>query len=226
MFGIYIPANSKFFIHLQGLLYSMRGNLIEDHIVKILDNGLSNNQINFIKNNFPFIKIEIKPKKTYAPKDRSAYKFKIDAIQMMIEDNYEFAMNMDCKNHLKINLAQIMDEVKEKKVLCNISGLHYEHQLTHDISLKTMGVYENEEIKNTYQIQAGNIVYHIPQALDIMKEIVKFGNDQFALYPPGSDLSNHRQDQSICSVVLKKFNIKPTETYYASIHNTVVENIN
>jgi len=222
MFGIYIPVNNAFFIHLQGLLYSMKGNLIRDHIVKILDNGLTSNQINFIKKNFSsFINIEIVPKKTYTPKERAGYKFKIDAIQMMIDDNYEFAMNMDCKNHLKVNLAKIMDEVKEKKVLCNVSCGFYEHQLTHEKALITMGVNNNDEIKNTLQIQAGNIAYHIPQALDIMKEIVKYGNDEFALFPPGSDLSNHRQDQSVCSVVLKKNGIIPTGTYYASIHNTI-----
>ena len=116
MFGIYIPANSAFFIHLQGLLYSMKGLLIQDHIVKIVDNGLTENQKNFIKKNFgSFINIEITPKKTYTTSERNAYKFKIDVIQMMVDDNYEYAMNMDCKNHLKINLAKIMDEVKKKK---------------------------------------------------------------------------------------------------------------
>ena len=227
MFGIYIPANSAFFIHLQGLLYSMKGLLIQDHIVKIVDNGLTENQKNFIKKNYSsFINIEITPKKTYTTSERNAYKFKIDVIQMMVDDNYEYAMNMDCKNHLKINLAKIMDEVKKKKILCNISGEIYEHKFTHPKAFITMNVNDNDEIKNSWQIQAGNIVYHLPQALDIMKEIIKYGNDPFALYPPGSDLSNHRQDQSVCSVILKKNNIEPSGLFYATVHNTIVKDIN
>ena len=65
-----------------------------------------------------------------------------------------------------------------------------------------MNVNDNDKIKNSWQIQAGNIVYHLPQALDIMKEIIKYGNDPFALYPPGSDLSNHRQDQSVLTMIM------------------------
>lgn len=221
MFGIYIPATSGFFIHLQGLLYSFKYLLNEDYIIKIVDNGLTKKQIDWCKKNFNYLNLEILPLRNYTAKQKQAYKFKIDVIDLMIKDNYEFAMNMDCKNHLKMDLKKIKEEVKKTKILVNISGQNTEKSLTHEKSLQTMGIFEDNEIRNSYQYQAGNIVYHLPQALDIMKEIVKYGNDEMALCPPGSDLSNHRQDQSVCSVILKKNNIEPSYLNYASVHNTI-----
>ena len=225
MFGIYLPVDQGYFIHFQGLLYSFKTLLDTDYKIHIIDLGLNERNKSILKNNFKFLNFEIN-KIPWTSESKTNYKFKIDIIELMLNSQYDYTMMLDAKNHLKAKLTDLISYLSVSPVLINYVE-YIEKDWTHDTSLKTMGVFNNEDIINTPQYQSNNPVFNLATAKDIMKEIVKYGNMKEALAPQGSRKSfkgesRHRQDQSIISCILKKHNVKPCEIDYSTYHNTIL----
>lgn len=225
MFGIYLPVDEGYFIHFQGLLYSLKDLLDVDYKIHIIDIGLSAKNINILHKHFRFLDYEIN-KIPWTRETKLSYKFKIDIIELMTCSNYDYTIMLDAKNHLKKKLSQIISYLDESPILIQDIYPYYERDWTHDIALKCMGVNENRDILNSYQYQSNNPVFDIGRAKDIMLDIVKYGNMNDALSPCGSRKSfdgdsRHRQDQSVLSCILKKHNIKPNKNLYSNYHNTI-----
>ena len=223
MFGIYIPVCNLYFIHLQGLLYSFKDLLDVDNTIYLIDLGLDLNQIVCLKNNFHWLNYKII---TVDQKYKINYKFKIKCIELMLKNNNKYSILLDAKNHLKWKLSKIISYLEYNPILIQDISPYPEYLWTHDICLKNMGVWDNEEIKNSNQFQSNNPVFYIEKVRDIMQDILKYGYDDNCIAPPGSRKSfegesRHRQDQSIISITLKKHGIKPTHLNYSTFHNTI-----
>tara|TARA_Y100000114_G_C11688626_1_gene292426 strand:+ start:45 stop:731 length:687 start_codon:yes stop_codon:yes gene_type:complete len=226
MFGIYCPVDDGYFLHFQGLLYSFSGYLDVPHEIIVYDMGLSDKYINIINTQFSYLKCKIVKTNT-SRNDKLTYKFKINIIEMMKKDNYEFAIMLDAKDHLKTYLSVIQEEAKKSKVLIQYAGGCVEEDWTHNTCLEHMGVANNEKIKKSFQFQSNNVVFHIPQAIDIMNTIILYGNNMNCLCPAGSEksfegTSRHRQDQSVISISCKLHNIEHSSLFYSTYHNTIV----
>ena len=220
--GIFIPVDSGYFRHIQGLLYSFKDLLDMPYKVHIIDMGLGENYKNVIKSNFGFIdftfdKIEIGKKINY--------EFKIRTLEYARQFNYDIIMMMDAKNHLKKPLSEI--EKNLDKVLIHDISPYLEKDWTHDTALKAMGVFDNKEILDSYQYQSNNPVFRVKECVHILNDINHYGLKEECLAPQGSAKSfsgdsRHRQDQSVISVVLKKHGIKPSPHFqYSTYHNTI-----
>lgn len=225
MFGIYLPVDDGYFIHFQGLLYSLKNLLDVEYKIHIIDIGLSAKNINILHKNFRFLDYEIN-KIPWNRDSKLSYKFKIDTIELMTKSNYDYTIMLDAKNHLKKKLSEIISYLDESPVLIQDIYPYYERDWTHDIALKCMDVYDNKDILNSYQYQSNNPVFDIKRSKHIMLDIVKYGNMNDALCPVGSKKSfegdsRHRQDQSVISCILKKHCIKPTNVLYSTYHNTI-----
>jgi hypothetical protein len=225
MFGIYLPVDTGYFIHFQGLLYSFKDLLDTNYKIHIIDIGLSAKDLNILHGNFRFLNYEINK----IPWDRESkinYKFKIDTIEQMLKSKYDYCIMLDAKNHLKKPLSSLLPYLEDTPVLIQDIKPYLEQDWTHDEALKCMGVYEDDTVLLTYQYQSNNPVFNMSTAKDIMKDIVKYGNMPNALAPLGSKksfegISRHRQDQSVISIVCKKHGIKPTFYNYSNYHNTI-----
>lgn len=224
MFGIFIPVDSNYFIHCQGLLFSFKLLLDTPHQINIVDMGLTKKQKDIINTHFSFLKCKIIDKPTPV-KDKQNYKFKIDIIELMFKSNYEYTIILDAKDHLKAKLSEIQEKVKLSKVLIN-DIKNIEKEWTHDTCLETMGVINNEKILNSCQYQTNNVVFHNPKCKEIFETILLYGNNINCLAPNGSSKSfsgdsRHRQDQSVISISLKLHNIDATFWEYSTYHNTI-----
>ncbi len=225
MFGIYLPIDEGYFIHFQGLLYSLKDLLDVDYRIHIIDIGLSAKNINIMHKNFTFLEYEIN-KIPWTRETKINYKFKIDTIELMTKSNYNYTMMLDAKKHLKKKLSEIISYLDESPVLIQDIYPYLEKDWTHDIALKCMRVDNNDDILNSYQYQSNNPVFDIKRSKHIMLDIVKYGNMPNALAPVGSKKSfmgesRHRQDQSVISCILKKHCIKPSKRLYSTYHNTI-----
>jgi hypothetical protein len=225
MFGIYCPVDDGYFIHFQGLLYSFKLLLDVEHQIIILDMGLSKKNIDYINNHFSFLNCKIIKTNT-SRNDKLNYKFKIDTIEMILKDNYEYAIMLDAKDHLKAKLSEIQEKAKLNKVLIN-DYKSFEKDWTHNTCLETMGVINNEKILNSSQYQSNNVVFHLPQCREVIDTILLYGNNMNCLCPKGSAKSfegesRHRQDQSVISISLKLHNIEATQWEYSTYHNTII----
>lgn len=225
MFGIYLPVDSAYFIHFQGLLYSFKDLLDVDYKIHIINLGLSDKNISILNKHFNFLDFQIDDIPWNA-EAKSSYRFKIDIIEIMSKSNYNYTIMLDAKNHLKKKLSEIICYLDYSPVLIQDIAPYYERDWTHATSLKTMGVDNNPDVLDTFQYQSNNPVFDIHLAKNIMKEIVHYGHIKEALAPPGSRKSfegdsRHRQDQSVISCILKKNNIKPCPFNYSNYHNTI-----
>lgn len=219
-FGIFIPVNSNYYIHLQGLLYSFSFLLDEDYKIHIIDMGLNAKQKEHLFKQFSYLKVQIDDI-FISSNDVHTYKFKIKTIQHMLNYDYEICMMLDAKNHLKYSLSQINCILD--RVLINAIDF-IDKDWTHDTCLRVMEA--TEEIKNSGQYQSNNPVFRMAQCKDIINDIVKYGLNDNCLCPEGSQKSfegpsRHRQDQSVISITLKKHGIKPSRHNYSSYHNTI-----
>ena len=88
MFGIYLPVDEGYFIHFQGLLYSLKDLLDVDYKIHIIDIGLSAKNINILHKQFRFLDYEIN-KIPWTRETKLSYKFKIDIIELMTNSNYD-----------------------------------------------------------------------------------------------------------------------------------------
>jgi hypothetical protein len=219
-FGIFLPVNSNYYIHLQGLLYSFSYLLDEEYKIHIIDMGLKAKQREHIFKQFPQLKVQIDDI-FISTNDIHTYRFKIKTIENMLNYDYDICIMLDAKNHLKYSLSQInsiLDRVLINQINC------VEKDWTHDTCLKEMET--TEEIKNSGQYQSNNPVFRMAVCADIINDIVKFGLNDNCLCPEGSKKSfegdsRHRQDQSVISITLKKHGIKPSRHNYSSYHNTI-----
>ncbi len=218
--GIFIPVNTQYFIHLQGLLYSLKNLLDLPYKIHLIDMGLKGNQINHITKNWHYFNIQFDDI-NITRQDVETYRFKIKTIQSMLNYDYDMCIMLDAKNHLKIPLSQI--EKHLKKVLIN--GIDYiEKDWTHDTCLAKMEA--TEEIKNSGQYQSNNPVFRMSEVREIINDIIKYGLNDDCLCPKGSAKSfegesRHRQDQSVISITLKKHGIQPSSLEYSTYHNTI-----
>jgi len=225
MFGIFLPVDTGYFVHFQGLLYSFKELLDIDYKIHIIDIGLSDRDLKILNKNFRFLDFDI-IKIPYNRDSKINYKFKIDIIELMLYSKYDYCMMLDSKNHLKKKLSCLIPHLDYTPVLIQDIKPYLESEWTHDEALKTMGVYEDDTILLTYQYQSNNPIFNMATARDIMGDIVLYGNMPNALAPPGSKKSfegdsRHRQDQSVISVVCKKHGVKPTFYNYSTYHNTI-----
>ena len=108
MFGIYLPVDTGYFVHFQGLLYSFKELLDIDYKIHIIDIGLSDRDLKILNKNFRYLDFDI-IKIPCNKESKINYKFKIDIIELMLYDNYDYCMMLDSKNHLKknYNLKQV-----------------------------------------------------------------------------------------------------------------------
>jgi hypothetical protein len=225
MFHIYTCSNSQYFNHLQGLLYSFKGLTDSPYHVFIIDIGLTPNQIHIINTLFNFLVVSIiKPKRKYLKKDMDSYLFKIDAFEMMLNDSSEYAIWQDAKNHFKMSMSHLKIYLDQFTLIINLAGVK-EEDFTSHITLKKMNI--NDSDRETQQFQAtGLAIKKNETGKKILEDIVKYGNDPECLAPIKSSklmhphIDCHRQDQSIVSLVVKKYKAYKDLPFY-SLHNTI-----
>jgi len=225
MFGIYLPVDEGYFLHFQGLLYSLKDLLDVEHKIIIVDIGLSVRNTEILYKHFKWLNFEIL-KIDWTSDDKKTYRFKVKVIELMLNSSFDYTMLLDSKNHLKSKLSFIISLLEKSPVLIQDISPYLEKDWTHKTALEFMGVSENEKILNSNQYQSNNPVFDRLKSIDIMKDIVKYGMNDTALCPLGSSKSfegdsRHRQDQSVISVVLKLHGIKPTYELYSNYHNTI-----
>lgn len=152
-----------------------------------------------------------------------SYAFKTIAIYLECQCQNSNLIWMDSANRASINsLNNINNSIIEQGFYCPISSKAKTIEaleLHHKTCLKTMNVNENE-YQNLYQC-SGNLV-GVNYKSDVGKFIInswyKYSLDKNAICPDGSSRNNHRQDQSVLSIIMYLFEqknaIKFTETNF------------
>jgi len=222
--NIFTISNNAYFIHLQGLLYSLKALCDIPYQVYIYDIGLTNYQIKTIKNQFNFLPIEIiKSKKKYTHQEILEYKFKVDLWEIM-KHTEGYILYHDAKNHQKYKLSKCLELLKNYDILITGSNC-LEYLFTHIDCIKYM---ECEEFNKTYQIQSGLFFFNnIKKGNDLINDMVKYGNIKECLCPDGSNKNmeggknTHRQDQSIFSLLVKKHKLNYKLCDFGTYHNTI-----
>jgi hypothetical protein len=218
MIHIYTICDHAYFIHLQGLLYSFKHFLDLPFRVFVCDIGLTPKQREYISTRFAWANPEIVP---WTAGDRTSYLFKIDVFQHALDNPCDYVMYQDAKNHLKQPLSRCIADLSDGDVLGIYNGV-IEGEWTHDRCIAKMGC---EQFRHTGQITAG--VWMSRYDRDFFEDVLRYGRDPECLTPKGSRKEmapsprNHRQDQSVFSLCIKKRGMKFVNKLFSSNHNTI-----
>ena len=229
---IVIPAVSHFFSELQCCIYSLRSLVPPNTVVYIFDNGLNNHQIKIVEERFNFVSIIIIEQKLNKL-DRISYRFKSMAFDYLIKNNILIdgvLLYLDTKTHLKYNYKQLENILKIRPVW---GGDAYgtEKDWTNIKAIEKIGFDNMNLVSNTPHIQAWAMLidYNTLIGKKVISDYIRYCSDDEIIYPKDTykgfnveDSNNHRQDQSVWSLTLKKNNIEYNNwVQYVTEHNTM-----
>tara|TARA_R110000824_G_scaffold246649_3_gene435830 strand:+ start:302 stop:1009 length:708 start_codon:yes stop_codon:yes gene_type:complete len=229
---IVIPAINHFFNELQASIYSLNTLVPIGTPVYIFDNGLTPIQLTLLENNFKFVDIKLIDQKLTLM-DRKSYRFKSLAFDYLIKTNKltdEVLLYMDSKTHLKYHWKELEKMLSNRPVW---SGDKYgfEHEWTNIQAIEKMGFDDIEKIQNMHHLQAWVMLidYNTQAGKNVLNDYIHYCKDDEIIYPnhtykgfDTADPLNHRQDQSVFSLVIKKNNVDFSSWVpFVSHHNTM-----
>lgn len=231
MFYIFTCANSAYFIHLQGMLYSLKGYLNRDYKVIIYNIGLYDRQISILEKQFNFLNLEVK-KLNLNDSNLGSYKFKAQIWQEMKELKNCYLIWLDAKSHLKVMLSDLENTFylePECIVIADMLVGFIESDYTHPECSTIMGFPEGHPILDKYQWQSGQYCIDLYNgvAQKFVKDMAFYGKINNCIAPNGSVKSmekgknTHRQDQSIFSILMNKYDQIAFLPQAFTFHNTI-----
>jgi hypothetical protein len=219
-------ASSNHYKSLIQFIGTIVKNIKEEHVI-IYDLGLSEEEVATIKeicniNNFIFKKFKYNKYPSFFNIDIEAgqYAWKPTIIKN-VSDKYEgIILWLDAGSMLKNNLADMIKFVNENYIYTPVSqGVIT--KWTHQKTLEYLNV--DNKYFNRRNVSGGIIAFD--NRIDWIKELIgkwqKYSTIKEYIAPKGSDRSNHRQDQSILTILIHeykdKYNFKIANKYLGMI---------
>lgn len=228
MFVVGTAANSNFFLNLQQMIYSLRGNVPEGTPVVILDNGLKPEQRNLLKIHFGFVRIII-IEKQLTPFQKTSYQFKCLVHDYILNEFPDkIYLWLDTKTNLKYNQIKLVELTNRCLVWGHTPFHQAEHLWTDKRTMDALGLEEYH--RQTLQIQASAMLVDLrkQKGKEFLKLLIDTTLIDEIVCPPGSNKGSnppsHRQDQSIMSCLMKREGYLGTlvsNEPWALCHNTL-----
>lgn len=176
-----------------------------DYRLIVFDLGLNENELNQIKNNFPgniYRKFDYENYPDWFNININAgeYAWKPNIIYNICEEFRGIVVWFDSGTYIKHDLTNYIDFIKKNSFHTPISGGAIE-RWTYPT---TYNYFKNYNYERTYSSRAGGCVglnYDIGWVKNLIKEWKDYSNIKDCIAPEGSNRDNHRQDQTILSIL-------------------------
>ena len=147
-------------------------------------------------------------------------KFIVDKIDMNT-DNKQYVAWFDSRNLLHSNLEEIFNFIDTNGIYTNITDGTIQKWTFH----KTIQYLDAEKYMNFSMRNAALPIFNIKiqWVRDYINEYAKLSLIKDCIFPEGSDRSNHRQDQSILTILYYKYkdiyNFQENNNEYITVHH-------
>lgn len=214
----------RFFYETQMMIYSLRTLLPRDTVVIIYDNGLLEKQIDIFKTNFDFFNI-VYFRHIPTQHERESFQIKSIAHEFVKRDYSDFDVYMwlDSKTTLKYNHIQL-SRMLDIEPVWGYNPIDKESNWTDVRTMDALSL--STEDRKLAHIQASGMMFdlHDSRGKSFFYELIDLTWNDDIITPEGTDRSNHRQDQSLFSCLLKKRGFHKTISHWenwAMHHNTI-----